>query len=266
QTYHGNCHCGSFKFKVDLPELREVSECNCSICFRKGYKWLFPKESPVIVERGEGTLKEYTFGSETMSHKFCPKCGTPVLAQRKGLPAGKGIGLNARSLMDVDLWSLKVNQSDGAARDPQYQPHRFTGENPVPTIEIENPKLYTGSCHCGAHTLAFITNGALPGGKEYIQECDCSICARNGTILIYLHPSQVSITDEEKLALYSFGRKFQTHNFCATCGVAIWLAKLDIGEERWKEEHPNVPYERHLTSRPLNLRLLDGVEWKEIEV
>ena len=31
-TYHGNCHCGAFKFSVQLPELKEAHACNCSIC------------------------------------------------------------------------------------------------------------------------------------------------------------------------------------------------------------------------------------------
>ena len=33
-TYHGNCHCGAFRFAVRLPEVRDVYACNCSICVR----------------------------------------------------------------------------------------------------------------------------------------------------------------------------------------------------------------------------------------
>jgi len=33
-TYHGNCHCGAFKFAVKLPEVKDVYACNCSICVR----------------------------------------------------------------------------------------------------------------------------------------------------------------------------------------------------------------------------------------
>ena len=32
QTYHGNCHCGAFIFSVQLPDLKRVFACNCSIC------------------------------------------------------------------------------------------------------------------------------------------------------------------------------------------------------------------------------------------
>lgn len=33
-TYHGNCHCGAFKFAVRLPEVDDVYACNCSICLK----------------------------------------------------------------------------------------------------------------------------------------------------------------------------------------------------------------------------------------
>lgn len=69
KPYHGNCHCGAFKFSVKLPELTSVTECNCSICFKKGYKWVFPGADALTIEKAEGTLKDYNFGQLTMAHK-----------------------------------------------------------------------------------------------------------------------------------------------------------------------------------------------------
>jgi hypothetical protein len=69
KTYYGNCHCGAFKFTVKLPELDSVMDCNCSICFRKGYVWVFPGAGCFTVEKGEGTLKDYEFAAKTMAHK-----------------------------------------------------------------------------------------------------------------------------------------------------------------------------------------------------
>jgi hypothetical protein len=69
KTYYGNCHCGAFKFNVKLPELKSVLECNCSICSRKGYQWVFPSAGNFIIEKGEGTLKDYEFGPCSMAHK-----------------------------------------------------------------------------------------------------------------------------------------------------------------------------------------------------
>ena len=36
RTYSGSCHCGRVRFEV-TADLARVSECNCSICTRKGY-------------------------------------------------------------------------------------------------------------------------------------------------------------------------------------------------------------------------------------
>jgi hypothetical protein len=74
KTYYGNCHCGAFKFNVKLPELKSVLECNCSICSRKGYQWVFPSAGNFTVEKGEGTLKDYEFGPCTMAHKVFQLC------------------------------------------------------------------------------------------------------------------------------------------------------------------------------------------------
>jgi hypothetical protein len=32
--YHGNCHCGAVKFRMKIPELKQVYRCSCSHCTR----------------------------------------------------------------------------------------------------------------------------------------------------------------------------------------------------------------------------------------
>jgi hypothetical protein len=76
KTYYGNCHCGAFKFNIKVPEITSLMDCNCSICSRKGYQWVFPGAGCFTIEKGEGTLKDYEFGSKKMEHKvssFHPK-------------------------------------------------------------------------------------------------------------------------------------------------------------------------------------------------
>jgi hypothetical protein len=34
REYKGNCHCGRFKFTINIPSLTTVWSCNCSICSR----------------------------------------------------------------------------------------------------------------------------------------------------------------------------------------------------------------------------------------
>jgi hypothetical protein len=31
---HGNCHCGAVRFRLSIPELKEVRRCTCSHCTR----------------------------------------------------------------------------------------------------------------------------------------------------------------------------------------------------------------------------------------
>jgi hypothetical protein len=94
KKYKGNCHCGAFKFDIQLPVLTSNMGCNCSICFKKGYKWVFPGAGCFTVTKGEGTLKEYKFASKTMLHMFCPVCGTGVMGRKVDAPEGVGVGVN----------------------------------------------------------------------------------------------------------------------------------------------------------------------------
>jgi hypothetical protein len=67
KTYRGNCHCGAFVFEVTTPEIKSVTACNCSICTKKGYLWIFP-QSPISIVKGDGALKEYAFGPKKTIH------------------------------------------------------------------------------------------------------------------------------------------------------------------------------------------------------
>ena len=69
RTYSGNCHCGAFKFNIQIPELKSFIECNCNTCFKNGYKWIFLDVSHFNIIRGDGILKAYDFGDGSMVHK-----------------------------------------------------------------------------------------------------------------------------------------------------------------------------------------------------
>lgn len=71
KTYRGNCHCGAFVYEVELPEIKAVSTCNCSICSKKGYLWAKPSEIKVV-KGSEDALTAYTFASNTYYHKVSP--------------------------------------------------------------------------------------------------------------------------------------------------------------------------------------------------
>ena len=62
---------------------------------------------------------------------------------------------------------------DGAALEPRYVPHSFTGKEPK--LEVEGGKMYYGSCHCGSTRLA-LKEKKLVRDEVDVQECNCSIC------------------------------------------------------------------------------------------
>ncbi|KAH8820097.1 hypothetical protein F5884DRAFT_658441 [Xylogone sp. PMI_703] len=243
KTYEGSCHCGAFKYHVNIPDItqNEVGACNCSICFRKNYVFVAPSPGNFVVDEGEGSLVEYRFGEKKWAHK-------------------------ARTLHDIDIWPLKQHKYNGAATSPQFTPHKFTGE--LPTHDFgENTKLYTGGCHCGAVTVAFKTDGPIPTSKERVMECDCSICMRNGSTRCYPLRMQYSVSDPTSaLVGYAFGPKNGDHKFCKHCGVPIYIGRLKsmVPQDVFDSWPPEKQY-RWDNQVPVNLRVLEGVEWDALE-
>ncbi|MBI3433055.1 MAG: GFA family protein [Hydrogenophilales bacterium] len=109
--YKGSCHCGQVAFEIE-GELTQVTECNCSICSRKGaLLWGVSPERFRLITAQE-SMATYTFGEQTIKHRFCPKCGIHAFAE--GILSGTPmVVVNARCLEDVELSSLPVKHFDG---------------------------------------------------------------------------------------------------------------------------------------------------------
>jgi len=110
--YSGSCHCGKTAYTVE-GELQEVTECNCSICQRRGYLlWFLPREK-LTLKSPETAMKFYTFNKHRIRHYFCPDCGSAPF----GLGAdGKGremVAVNIRCLEGVDVAGVKRKLFDG---------------------------------------------------------------------------------------------------------------------------------------------------------
>ncbi len=70
KTYRGNCHCGAFVYEVEVPEITAAYACNCSICSKKGYLWIFPPAGAYKAVKGdEKDLKTYIFNEGNLDHK-----------------------------------------------------------------------------------------------------------------------------------------------------------------------------------------------------
>src|SRR5216683_6246539 len=109
-TIRGGCHCGRVAFEVD-GELDRVSECNCSICTRKGYlHWIVAADRFRLLTP-QANLTTYQFNTGLAKHHFCSECGVASFYIPRSDP--DKIDVNARCLKGVDLSKLQIEYFDG---------------------------------------------------------------------------------------------------------------------------------------------------------
>ncbi|KAF3767774.1 hypothetical protein M406DRAFT_345618 [Cryphonectria parasitica EP155] len=264
KTYRGNCHCAAFVYEVELPEIKGYTECNCSICHKKGYAWLGPMEEGLLrfVKGSKDELAVYTFGSGSLSHRFCAHCGTAVLGDHAKMKPG--LLLNARTIQDLDIWSLNVSTFDGKALPPPREPPVYSG--PEPTATVENGKIYHGSCHCGAVKVALklkpLETYDLSNDDEQIVDCNCSICTRGAYIWIYPHKDQSVVQGREHLSYRIFGYGIERKAFCKHCGVHICNEPSELTDEEYErlDDYGKEERSRVINNRNFTLRILDDFD------
>jgi hypothetical protein len=100
----GGCHCGWVRFRAWV-DLDLVSQCNCSICTKKGILHLPIAPGDFELLRGKSALTVYTFGTGVAQHTFCSHCGMHAFYVPRSQP--DRITVNARCLDDIDGPSLK---------------------------------------------------------------------------------------------------------------------------------------------------------------
>jgi hypothetical protein len=109
-TCTGGCHCGRVRYEVQGTP-GEVSDCNCSICTRKGYlHWIVPRDAFRLLA-GADDLNTYRFNTGIAQHHFCRHCGVASFYVPRSNP--DCIDVNARCLDDVDLTALSRRSFDG---------------------------------------------------------------------------------------------------------------------------------------------------------
>ena len=112
KTYTGSCHCGAVRFEIET-DLTGVTECNCSICAKKGaLHHRVPPERFKLLSGGE-SIGLYQFGTKTAKHWFCQYCGIHPFSNPRSAPDLYSI--NVRCLDDLDLGEagIEVKQFDG---------------------------------------------------------------------------------------------------------------------------------------------------------
>ena len=111
-TYEGSCHCARITFEVD-GDIKQVVECNCSHCSRKGYLlWFVPRQQLRLL-CPESALATYTFNKGVISHHFCPECGCAPFGFGKDPSGAATAAVNVRCLEGVEPSTLKVVPFNG---------------------------------------------------------------------------------------------------------------------------------------------------------
>ena len=150
ETREGGCHCGAVRFraKVDLDRL---SECNCSVCTKKGILHLPTDPADFELLKGKHAITVYTFETGMAQHTFCTHCGMHAFYIPRSQP--HRLSVNARCLDDIDAADLKPSRFFGGRDWPAAQARRLAEENLPP------PDPMGG--RAGALTLQGILDRAL---------------------------------------------------------------------------------------------------------
>jgi hypothetical protein len=276
RTYKGACHCGAFKFSVRIPPLTpgaDIWTCDCSICQKQSYIWVVPKAGDVTIEKGVNALESYSYGANKLDFQFCPKCGTAPIWRTNDSTGEALYGVNIRALLDVDYWALApIKMKHGSTIPSTHSSPKVSTKTFEQNLD-QGQKIYTGSCHCGAVTLA-LRNKALP--QEQLIDCDCSICGRAGTIWHYSRANQIELRGKENLTAYGKGSN-PPHKimFCKSCGVCIYnFLVIPEWDDAWSEERKKEERGR-IGEMPININVLDGVvrgmpldgvEWDKLQI
>lgn len=116
--HFGGCHCGAVRFEVVAPAEVSVSECNCSICSKAGYRHLVVPADRFNLLTGEDSLTTYTFNTHTAQHKFCSICGVKSFYVPRSHPDGYSV--NARCIDPGTIAISTIDDVDGKNWETEY--------------------------------------------------------------------------------------------------------------------------------------------------
>jgi hypothetical protein len=110
KTWQGGCHCGAVRFEV-TADIVEVTDCNCSICTKKGFLHLIVEPEKFRLLKGADALVTYRFNTGTARHTFCGTCGIHAFYTPRSHP--DKVDVNVRCLEGIDRAALTIVSFDG---------------------------------------------------------------------------------------------------------------------------------------------------------
>lgn len=98
--YLGSCHCGAIRFEIEST-IDRVTQCNCSVCTKKGILHHRVGADRFRLLSGEESLGTYQFGTMVAKHHFCRHCGIHTFTRPRAAPDLYTV--NVRCLDNYDL-------------------------------------------------------------------------------------------------------------------------------------------------------------------
>jgi hypothetical protein len=125
-----------------------------------------------------------------------------------------------RMFEDIDVKGLKLKYGNWKVKGVQYVVPKIPDITSAYSTSMPSELTpYFANCHCGAVTYTFYVTSLA---QCEVTDCNCSICTRNGYLLVYPKRKHVIFhSGYDDLHSYNFGEKVLTHKFCATCGSSI---------------------------------------------
>ena len=114
----GSCHCGRVRIRV-TADASVVSECNCSICTKKGFLHLMVPPERFELLSGGDALSTYTFNTGVAKHHFCRTCGVHGFYRPRSHP---------------DQWDVNARALDPGSRARSSAPYLPVRAPPLNTM------------------------------------------------------------------------------------------------------------------------------------
>jgi hypothetical protein len=135
KTYHGSCHCGAIAFEADIDLSEGIRKCNCSFCWKVGYRKAFTSFDGLRIVKGKQELYDYqakpsAWPPGNINHYCCRNCCTqPFSRGHLEQMGGNFWAVNIGCLDDAteqELADAPVIYEDGK-RDQQMSTPEITG-------------------------------------------------------------------------------------------------------------------------------------------